>query len=92
LAQFQCGLWLLFERYNIAKHDQNKLEGEEEEERLCCIQSKINTLEGQTVEEAASDWGASHPGQSRPSLNPSSDGHQSGNASTKPLLSHQSSS
>jgi hypothetical protein len=31
LAQFQCGLWLLFERYNIAKHEQNKLEGEEEE-------------------------------------------------------------
>jgi hypothetical protein len=40
LAQFQCGLWLLFERYNIAKHDQNKLEGEEEEERLCLFNQR----------------------------------------------------
>jgi hypothetical protein len=77
VAQFQCGLWLLFERYNIAKHDQNKLE---EFMLHGCIQSKINTLEDLPAEEAASDWGASHLAQSRPFLNPSSGGHRSGNA------------
>lgn len=43
-------------------------------------ESMVNTWEDPTVEEVASDWEASHLEPPKPSLNPNSNGHQSGNA------------